>query len=723
MEENGVNNCLKILQRAGNDNERMAALLLVTKLTKADSCSGAERKQLFEAVGFSFIIRLLKSGQVPDGCAEDAFRNVALSILSAFCSEPSLVTHPEMLNSLPCLHEVILKDASTDKTETELPDLLRDAYDCLTCICVHREGQMAAIEHGTASVLGEVYHNGLCGRERALELALMLAERHGSPVFAHAPHGLMLLLNKLSCEFTETQEKEKFELCSCLGQLVSSVDRLLLDELPSRTWSMNVHNGLMDVLQSRISSSQREPALQLASVMVQQCGVDWALYASDKGVKFLLLLAHLACIEVRMALEDRSLAEASTQEAVLSACYALLESTIAFMTVGASLALNDRQITQLHSAMVGAFHAASEFLALISQDEQPEIWFHPVVTATVRVLGSWIAEESLALEDKIRDIIPFLLKISRKTFLQTKQGTLVHRLQALALGETIEEAKTEEAPPPATADVLRFLLPGFCHLSAEEKSRSVLMESGISSLLVDYTFFHWEIFSEDSACRPSEVALTTMSGIFLNLIVMNDEKFTCEPVSEKLLRLLLNNISCFSHSSPTHLVLFYNWAVLGLMLLRKMPQAFAEAEDDCAAFIQSVTNLFSHAHIVDHSVPEPRDPPIPHPRLNISSFTASEWPAVAELWFLGMQTLSHLIDQHNDLAKIILKSSWLLPMLRMLIEIKGNGVDSETAISYRSLLLAVARASPRAFKVIKERGGIKVSRLYKFDDLEKLLTR
>ena len=38
-------------------------------------------------------------------------------------------------------------------------------------------------------------------------------------------------------------------------------------------------------------------------------------------------------------------------------------------------------------------------------------WQEPVVIATVRVLGSWIAEETLALGDEVRLLLPFLLRI------------------------------------------------------------------------------------------------------------------------------------------------------------------------------------------------------------------------------------------------------------------------------------------------------------------------
>ena len=63
--------------------------------------------------------------------------------------------------------------------------------------------------------------------------------------------------------------------------------------------------------------------------------------------------------------------QVSSLDSLLSTCYSLLESIIAFMTLGSSLALEDRQITQLHAAMVGAFNAVVLFLAKV-QDECPD---------------------------------------------------------------------------------------------------------------------------------------------------------------------------------------------------------------------------------------------------------------------------------------------------------------------------------------------------------------
>ena len=60
-------------------------------------------------------------------------------------------------------------------------------------------------------------------------------------------------------------------------------------------------------------ASQRDPALQLASLMCESCGVTWAFGPQGDNRKFLLLLVHLTCIEVRMTLEDKQLIEVGEQ--------------------------------------------------------------------------------------------------------------------------------------------------------------------------------------------------------------------------------------------------------------------------------------------------------------------------------------------------------------------------------------------------------------------------
>ena len=80
-----------------------------------------------------------------------------------------------------------------------------------------------------------------------------------------------------------------------------------------------------------------------------------------------------------------------------------------------------------------------------------------LTTAAVRVLGAWLAEESLALSSEVYHLLPFLIELCHN---RLKQG----------------EDK----------DLLKFLLPGLSHLTAEDKPRKVLLKADLQKLLLAY---------------------------------------------------------------------------------------------------------------------------------------------------------------------------------------------------------------------------------------------
>ena len=81
-----------------------------------------------------------------------------------------------------------------------------------------------------------------------------------------------------------------------------------------------------------------------------------------------------------------------------------------------------------------------------------------LTTAAVRVLGAWLAEETLVLSSNVYHLLPFLLELCR------------HRL-------------THQAEDK---DLLKFLLPGLSHLTAEDKPRKVLLKAELQKLLLAY---------------------------------------------------------------------------------------------------------------------------------------------------------------------------------------------------------------------------------------------
>ena len=75
----------------------------------------------------------------------------------------------------------------------------------------------------------------------------------------------------------------------------------------------------------------------------------------------------------------------------------------------------------------------------------------------MRVLGAWLAEETLSLSSDVYHLLPFLIELCH------------HHLK---------EGEDE--------DQLKFLLPGLSHLSAEDKPRKILLKAGLQKLLLVY---------------------------------------------------------------------------------------------------------------------------------------------------------------------------------------------------------------------------------------------
>ena len=80
-----------------------------------------------------------------------------------------------------------------------------------------------------------------------------------------------------------------------------------------------------------------------------------------------------------------------------------------------------------------------------------------LLVACVRVVGAWLAEDALSLSADVYSCLPFLVSLAKITDNPTAE----------------REGR----------DLLKFLLPGLSHLTAEDKSRKILIEAEVWDLL------------------------------------------------------------------------------------------------------------------------------------------------------------------------------------------------------------------------------------------------
>ncbi|XP_066431096.1 neurochondrin isoform X2 [Eleutherodactylus coqui] len=288
--------CLEVLRSATNDSEQFAALLLVTECARAQELDDGTRHRIFDAVGFSFLNRLLFSRTSLDGCPDYLFRSLGLTLLACFCTDPSLASHPQVINKIPILNETL--NISCQDDIKNLNSMIEDAYQCLTGILATPEGAKQLVSGGTISSLCEAHVKQNHGWTNALRILTSLLTSLPDHCWKIGCNELQCLLVKLSEDFDNIDDSHKFHLAEILPVFLPP-SQLLIET----SWGLNCLNhmskALHKILSNKLSISQRDPVLLLAACLSNMYGSSWIMIdGRGEKTKFLSLLVNLACVEV-----------------------------------------------------------------------------------------------------------------------------------------------------------------------------------------------------------------------------------------------------------------------------------------------------------------------------------------------------------------------------------------------------------------------------------------
>ncbi|NWV03442.1 NCDN protein, partial [Ptilonorhynchus violaceus] len=689
--------CLGVLRDARNDSEQFAALLLVTKAVRAGEVDAKTRRQIFDAIGFTFPTRLLTSRQPPAGCPPNTFRALGLTLLACFCTDPELAGHSQILNKIPTFNDILISPCDPDSTS-----MIDDVYQCLSAVLATARGPRELVTKGTVSALCQAYLNGGHGSDRALTLLMGLLAIAEAKCWQRDTPQLLAVLNKLSSDFLKAEDMTKFDLCEVLPHFIPVSPPLTRDSQGSECLH-RLYKGLADILSSKLSPSQRDPALKLAAGLVQACGAEW-IPAGSAGSKFLALLVNLACVEVRLTLEEPDPVEVEGKKEVVTACYVLMEMGIQECLREENPLLGDMQKMQLMRIMEEAFGAVIFYLRQVEQEELQ----NPFVFASVRVLGAWLAEETSSLKQEICELLPFLVDYARKLF---KEGS-----PAVSLPQA-ELVGTEGSALPQ--DALRFLLPGFCHLTAEDRPRDILVSEGAPALLCEYFLHQWEVLTSEPTApallMSAEMSLQTTCGIFLNLVVTAPDLVRQDKTFSSLMDVLLKSLPLLLPQEH-HLALAANVATLGLMMARILAGSAAlQGTQSAKEFFGAAIRFLSQAHTAQ------ADPSSDGLAVAVSPAYTSAWDDIRELWFLGMQALAGCIPLFPWLPHAALQACWLEGLSELLSRVAPASVDFELISAFQSVLVELARASKPCREVILSHHGTEWANLYGMAALEQCL--
>lgn len=183
--------------------------------------------------------------------------------------------------------------------------------------------------------------------------------------------------------------------------------------------------------------------------------------------------------------------------------------------------------------------------------------------------GAWLSEETQALREDVYDIMPFIFNLAYETF-EAQKGT---KLSILPLKSGSAGSPSDFSPESAlkninaTPDTLRFLVPGMCHLVAEDKPRKIILDMKMHETLFTYLSYHWTIFDsykawlkeqESGALMTSEpvfmlenskfemanskYAMVTVCNVLMNITVLEPGFVEEAPIFFHILKFLMNSL-------------------------------------------------------------------------------------------------------------------------------------------------------------------------------------
>ena len=727
-----IKKCVLILKAAKSDTEKFAALFMVTKLVKSKDCQTQAKKALFEAIGFKFLKKLLTSNSVQDDCPPSVYKSVALSVLTTFCNDPELATHPEMLANIPVFLEIVQKSESEDYDDDLI--IVSEAYTCLQCIAEQEAGQKALIEVGAITKMSEIYSNQSFQTDEALNILVKLVSRYGPTAWGDDPKPFHALVNKIALDFATDQSERKFELATILSALLYSCNKsTVVPTSTEETWPQSIYKALYDILTSKIGKNQRDPSLKLAANIVDLLGIEWTLNDEENPKKFFLLLQQLCAIEVRMQLEDRSFKQAYANAELVTACFIVLELSINYMATD-QLDLEQKEKQSVYTGLKGAFNAIVSMLTKVfndkNRDKLPDAE-KVYVCAMVRVLVAWIAQETTAMREQIYTLMPFMFSLANDSF---------HAFRARKMAEKNKsegEAMETEVNLMGQIDLLRLMLPALCHLVVEDKARAIVLNLKQEDILYEAMCFHWSIVHYKKPPVPkaerlkalsqpareldpqmledmkdSRAAMVSLCNIFMNLTVLAPKVVETSMLFNTLLKFIFNDLPELK-DIPENLVLHGHLAVLGLLLLKQQATKVKKNDFSICRYIQSTIRFLWDAYNIDES----NDPTA----LVVSMSYKEHWNEIADLWFLGMQTMSGVLEMVPWISEFAIESGWAQGIAEMLTKVKVGTLPPNVKSAFEDFLCRLVDSNETVIPVLKKAGALKMCRNHRLMELGKKL--
>ncbi|KMZ62662.1 Neurochondrin protein-like [Zostera marina] len=430
-----MEDCLKLLG-GERDEQKLAGLLLATKF-----CQGDDKKSIlrvYNAVGVRFLNRLLKSGMMQSAGEHEvseerkAYLRLSVTILAAFCRIPEIASLEDMIAKVPFILEIISKVPD--------PIICEECYEILFLVCATRkDGPNQLYESGAMDVLA-THISTLPDGSRSVELVMKLLQL----ITTHIPIDILNIKyqSQISCmvvaiakQFGVLQTVLKFDALHLLNTILSSKSFGGLSNLissSSQNWTFYIHDGIVSILQNRVVSSEKIQALALADSMITIGDEKWLLGYNDlpsehnsmPADKCLLLFLESSRVEVSILLNEiaylkyearerssLSVESLTIKQRNLAISFSLIENIIKMI----SGVFEGREDLVKENTLIKAINGLDETASLVL-DFLHDAKDHGEkkgddLLASVRLLGSYLAEAPSACKENVQDLLSYILSI------------------------------------------------------------------------------------------------------------------------------------------------------------------------------------------------------------------------------------------------------------------------------------------------------------------------
>ncbi|KAF9932839.1 hypothetical protein FBU30_007170 [Linnemannia zychae] len=497
-----LDRCLQLLRPGTSDESKFIGLTLMSDLLQI-SQSQETMTRFFDSMDFPFLDRMMQIGEenVPTEAGVDAatIRSIAIDIMACFSTHWELLVRKEFKDRIPTMLSLLSAGDATDCSKKILKIMVRiSAYPQVSMVLTNPgyQSSIATYMLKTFDVKDEAHEDSVIVFKRTFLIIQEGFKQNPKVVLQITKDFLPTIMTQISKTFSTLTETHKPEILKILAEAIAYLPEQYMQQhvkdhaTETRIWIKNLKSGLIQLLSTRQASTTRDDCFKLIGILLQRVGAGWlfpeipstdtvpaptkkktpativhsmeSLSLTDTEIdkKFAALVIHLACVEVRVLMDELAdeLPGSSTtivqpdkdsdearqfkvrKEQVLPLVYEILEVSIGYLV----MVSEDEQLLEhglfdatallkVQESLQGAFSAILDYLLDLqsSKEGSPErLMSNMTYLASMRILSVWLTEDD-SLHAQAVALFPTLEEIVQLCKSKPSQKSLVRLLQPI----------------------------------------------------------------------------------------------------------------------------------------------------------------------------------------------------------------------------------------------------------------------------------------------------